>query len=295
MSVRLESALEYAQMLGFAVFPVAADCRVPMVEHGVHEASSDPAVIRGWWRQHPSANIAVAAGVPSGVLIVDIDAKDGKDGFASLQRMVEKYGPLPVTPRSSTPSGGAHLYFRYPAGRELRNRVNLSVWRDDGSRERYEGVDIRSNGGSAALPPSCKPSGVYAWEIDPTDQEFAEPPSWLVELIDPPEPPRPAAAPVRLDRADRMARYVERAVNGECEELAGMKPGSGRNLKLFQAAANLGELVAANLLPQSMAEAALERAASDCGLTREDGLHAVRASIRSGFQRGFQRPREVRA
>ena len=72
-----------------------------------------------------------------------------------------------------------------------------------------------------------------------------------------------------------------------------MGAASGRNLRLFMAAANLGELVGAHLLPQDTAEAALERAAQENGLWKEDGPYSVRASIRSGMKKGQARPREI--
>jgi hypothetical protein len=72
-----------------------------------------------------------------------------------------------------------------------------------------------------------------------------------------------------------------------------MGPGSGRNLRLFQAAANLGGLVGARLLTERVAQEVLEKAADDCGLWKEDGPHAVRATIKSGMNRGLASPREV--
>ena len=88
-------------------------------------------------------------------------------------------------------------------------------------------------------------------------------------------------------------RYVGAAIDGEYAALAGMGRGSGRNVRLFQAAANLYGFVAADLLPEAIALDALERAASDCGLVAEDGLAAVRATIASGAARGLANPREV--
>lgn len=100
--------------------------------------------------------------------------------------------------------------------------------------------------------------------------------------------------PLKISSSDKAARYVAAAVNAECHELAAMAKNSGRNLRLFQASANLGTLVAAHLLPEQMALNALERAAQDCGLIQEDGVLAVRATISSGLKRGLQNPREVR-
>jgi hypothetical protein len=228
--------------------------------------------------------------------VLDLDAKGDVDGFESLRRLEDRFSPLPITWTSETPSAGEHRFFRYPDGLLLRNKVGLRIYHSDGSRTVYPGLDIRALGGSACLPPSAKPHGPYRWKHKPSDVDLADAPKWLLDLaVDPPAPPRRPPAPLRLDAMDKAARYVAAAVDGECNFLAGMKPNTGRNLKLFQAAANLGEFVGAGLLPHGMAEAALERAAHDCGLLQEDGPHAVRMTIASGLRKGITSPREVRA
>jgi hypothetical protein len=294
------AAVAYAERLGFAVFGVAADCRTPLVregwfEHGCHDASKDPAEVRRRWREaHPRANVAVATGDPSGVFVLDIDRKGDVDGFASLARLEAEHGPLPETWRTRTPSGGEHRWFRKPEGRALVNRVGLRVHHADGSKTVWAGLDIRTTGGSVAVPPSRKPTGKYEWVIKPRDAELPpDAPEWLLQLIDPPPLPPRATRPLRVHTADRTARYVATAVNDECGELARMGPNTGRNLRLFQASANLGALVGAGLLPEDVAVGALERAAADCGLVQEDGLHGVRATINSGLRRGLANPREV--
>jgi putative DNA primase/helicase len=81
--------------------------------------------------------------------------------------------------------------------------------------------------------------------------------------------------------------------SGECREVATMAPNTGRNLRLFKAAARLGELVGAGLAPEALIEDALGTAADDCGLVREDGRAAALATVSSGLARGVAQPREV--
>lgn len=289
MRSALETAHDYAA-LGLAVFPVGWDCRTPLCEHGCKEASADPEAIDRLWAGRSSTNVSLATGAISGVFALDVDAKDGKDGFAALAELEARHSPLPRSWRSHTPSGGAHLFFAQPGGRRLRNRVNLPVYGVAKS-----GLDVRADGGSVALPPSRKSSGAYVWEVDPVAGVLAAAPDWLLELIDPPTPILPPASPVRLSTTDRMAAYVVAAVNAECGELARLDRGAGRNLRLFQGAANLGEFVGAGLLSRRSAEAALERAAIECGLVGEDGIRSVQASIASGMARGIAHPRKVSA
>jgi hypothetical protein len=295
-----KAAVGYATRLGWSVFPVAANGRTPIKDealglaHGCRDATNMPDLLESWWDAHPGANVALACGLLSGgLVVVDVDTKDGKDGLASLTALEALHAPLPKTWQSATPSGGQHRFFKGP-DRVIRNAVNLGVTQPDGSKIKYDGIDIRADGGSVCLPPSVRPDGAYAWTVHPTSMPIAQLPEWLEKIVDPPQASRPPAEPLRLDSTERITRYVVAVIEAECGELGRMGPASGRNLKLFQASANLYSLVAANVLPESHAESALERAASDCGLVHEDGWHAVRATIASGKRNGFASPREVR-
>ncbi len=292
------AALGYATRLGVKIFPVGPDCRIPyaeagLVEHGCHDATNDPELIDRLWSRWPDANIAMATGLASGVVVLDVDSKENVDGLASLERLQADYSPLPETWQAFRHNGGMHLFFN-PRGRKLRNRVNLSVgWGDD--KVRYPGLDVRADGGSVAVSPSRKPDGAYAWLRHPLSTPLAVLPDWLANIIDPPEPPRPPVKPVRFSSIDRVQRYVEAAVDAECRRVATMAANTGRNQQLFQSACNLFGLVAGGVLPEDLAVSRLEAAAHDCGLVKDDGWHAVRQTIASGKRRGMQNPREVAA
>jgi hypothetical protein len=89
-----------------------------------------------------------------------------------------------------------------------------------------------------------------------------------------------------------VARYVAAAVVGEVQKVEAATPGR-RNQMLFQAAANLGELVGAGVLGAGVAEVSLSVAAEACGLTHDDGSRSVASTIASGMRRGMANPREV--
>jgi hypothetical protein len=296
----MSAAVAYAERLGLSVFGVGADCRSPIkvpgvYERGVHDATNDVAEIRRRWTRHPRANIALACGKVSGVFALDIDAKGNVDGYASLGALEGRFGPLPASWRSMTPSGGEHRFFRQPPNLILRNKVGLRIYDSQGRIEHiFPGLDIRTDGGSTALPPSRKPHGEYRWAARPTETPLADAPLWLLKLaMDQPAPPKPNRAALRGESSARLARYVDKAIDSECGSVASTK--SGRNVRLFQAACRLGELVGAGILPQSLAEAELVEAANSCGLLQEDGAHSVRQTIASGLRRGIANPREVQS
>ena len=103
----LQAALQYAGR-GWSVLP----CRdkVPLVRGGVHAATRDLATIERWWHTWPQANVAIACGTPSGVVVIDIDSPAEVTELFNLTTLC-----------ASTPSGGRHFYCRYGEG--IRNQV----------------------------------------------------------------------------------------------------------------------------------------------------------------------------
>lgn len=172
-------ALDYAVRVHWAVFPLRG--KVPLVAHGVLEATTDGAVVAGWWRRWPSANIG--GRVPAGVVAVDVDPRNGGD--VTWRALEDEHGPVVtrevVTGRGD---GGVHKYVRHPGG-----KIRASI----GS-----GIDVKTSHGYTLLPPSVHPDsgGRYLW-VDPLTP-IALPPPWLVNLLRQPPPPRrpPARAHV---------------------------------------------------------------------------------------------------
>lgn len=166
------SAIIYAERYSFAVFPVGPDKR-PLLRDWYNEATLERKTIERLWNQHPSANVGVATGSRSSILVLDVDVKGGANGLDSLRDLEGKYGQLPITPCSLTPSGGLHYFFRY-SGPRVQRRIKF-----------LDGLDLMAEGSQVLLPPSVGVSGqAYCWEISSriTDVPFAAPPAWLLEV-----------------------------------------------------------------------------------------------------------------
>lgn len=187
---RLQEALRLAEM-GFRVFPLhgttdgKCDCGRPdcsQKEAGKHpvlvkswtaEATSNPHIIRDWWRQKPNANVAIATGTESGILVVDCDNRPDGDGFQHLRAMdpedraVEDWQTVKVR----TGSGGYHLFFGYP------ERSGLTIANKIAGRN----IDLRGEGGYVVAPPSANGSGVYEWLGD--EDELMQAPEWLLTFL----------------------------------------------------------------------------------------------------------------
>jgi hypothetical protein len=153
------------------VIPCEPHGKRPLTLHGVNDATSSPDTIRGWWSRWPDANIGVATGRVSGLVVLDVDPRNG--GAESLARLQTEHGSLPRTPTALTGGGGAHYLFAHPGAGEVRCRNGLPG---------YPGIDLKGDGGYVVAPPSTHPTGrPYSWQVTPVGPP-APCPLWLIEL-----------------------------------------------------------------------------------------------------------------
>ena len=140
-----------------------------LVPHGVKDSTISEATIQSWGAKYPWANIGIATGAVSNLVVLDIDPKNGGD--KTFQELIEKHGKLPETPCVKTGSGGQHFYFKYPS-HTIKNRTNL-----------FQGIDVKSDGGYVVAPPSLHVSGNnYEWTTS-LDMPLAEMPDWLLNAL----------------------------------------------------------------------------------------------------------------
>ena len=111
-------------------------------------ASTDEAQLREWWTRWPKAMIGLPTGRRSELYVVDIDDKDGVDGFATYRALALPLAEIAVR----TPSGGGHVYFRWPG----------DGWGNT-AKKLGPGIDTRGEGGYVVAPPSQNANGAYRW------------------------------------------------------------------------------------------------------------------------------------
>lgn len=173
-------------VLGFRVFPLMSGTKRPAIAGWKEAATTSLEQIEYWFAgEFQDASVGIAAGEDSDLFVVDIDVKGGINGFESLTRICRSYSAMareiPQTLTVATPSGGAHLYFRWPTGGGVVNS----------SGELGPGLDVRGKGGLVHAP------GWGGYAVVPREGirrvEVAAAPDWLVELCRK-QPKRPVNA-----------------------------------------------------------------------------------------------------
>lgn len=228
------------------------------------------------WRRSPGANVGIATGVASGLVVVDVDLPRG--GRESLRVLQDSGRTLPRTLTAHTGGGALHLFYSGPGRRPVRNTAG----RVPGVDGPLAGIDVRGDGGYVVAPPSVHAcGGRYRWR----GGTLAPLPAWAWP---PPSQPRRAAAVSPRHSAEASA-YGLAALAREVEAVRG-RPVGYRNDALNRAAFSLGRLVAGGELPENLVFEALLAAAMATGL----GQREADRTIRSGLTAGEALPRRAR-
>ncbi|HEV8279808.1 MAG TPA: bifunctional DNA primase/polymerase [Streptosporangiaceae bacterium] len=181
----LRQALAYAAT-GWRVFPCRphadpcpapdhCQCKAPVTPSGFKDATSDPDVIRSWWRRWPDANVAIATGAP-GPDVLDVDVKPAGSGYEALKKL-QRRGLLTGASRLvRTRSGGLHVYY---AGTSQR-----------GGALPCHHLDFKATGGYVLAPPSRVHGKPYEL-LDHRPGAAALDWAAVKRLLDPPRRPVP--------------------------------------------------------------------------------------------------------
>jgi Bifunctional DNA primase/polymerase, N-terminal len=185
----LPYALAYAQH-GWPVLPLhtptftdpACSCRRrdcssigkhPRTLHGLRQATTDRSTVETWWGMWPDANIGIATGAESGLVVLDIDPAHG--GVESLTEFETIAGVLPGTIMAHTGGRGLHLLYAHR---------RIDGWpapcRTNALGPELPGLDVRGDGGYIVAAPSLHASGLrYDWCGDWT----VSPAPWPMSLM----------------------------------------------------------------------------------------------------------------
>lgn len=237
MSDMMLSALELARQ-GWKVFPVHAQSKRPRLKSpgngkgGFHQATDDSNQIVEWWSKYPTDNIGLQ--LPRGVIVIDIDGKEGLDTWRKLVR--DNYPAFPDTRwvRGGREEGSWHIYLRVDPNLDV---LASKLWASPEHEERIHNIDVKPFGkGYVLAPPSIHPvtGREYEWG---NDSEIASAPLWLIKLL-----PIKYSAP-RSPAADppKDPEVVNKRIRGILEAVRSAQEGE-RNSFTFWGACVLREL-----------------------------------------------------
>lgn len=163
---------------GWRVFPLRADTGTPVFTQWPERATLDADVIREWWTgDYAMCGVGIATGPESGMWALDVDVKDA-DGFTSLRDLTHANGAtVDVFTRTMTvrtPSGGAHIYFRWDEASGTEGGIRNSA------KALAPGLDVRGIRGYVRAPE------VGAYSIVERDgvklTRIVSAPEWLIPL-----------------------------------------------------------------------------------------------------------------
>ena len=184
---------KYAQM-GWQVFPVwgireengklscycagQKNCKAgkhpwaSVVPRGHLDATTDDKLINEWFKGS-AVNVGInTAG--SGLIVLDIDVSNGKQGLQWLQHMKNKGNEMPLTPTAKTGSGGMHYYFNA----DSKTAIETLELLDGHTQSVFGCVDVIHNTALIVPPSKHISGGTYEW-IVPPETPLAEIPEWF--------------------------------------------------------------------------------------------------------------------
>lgn len=228
--------------------------KIPLITGWQHKATTDVNQHQEWSRQF--GQVLTLWGIPcgqeNGIVAVDIDVKNGINGFETIK---EAKLNLPTTMTQRTLSGGMHLIYKIPQGIKIKNTASKYA----------KNVDTRGDGGWIAY---------YGFDNTP----IASAPEWLIQGE---QNDVTKEITNNFSIKPAIAREMLYDICAEIQNAAAGTANDTLNLKAFEAAQNLigtGSLAKEEVFEQLMI-AARARGKSDA---------EARATIESGFAGGLR-------
>ncbi len=233
--------------------PAACRC---LTCHGFYAATLDSGRFAAMLAAVPGGLLAIRTGTASGLLVVDIDPRNGGQIDRSLMTPTAAVG---------TGGGGWHLYYRHPG-----TPVTATV-------PGRPGIDIKGDGGYVTAPPSVHPGTGHPYRWAGSHAVAEMPPALCAALTPPPPPALPSgtvttrAAGGISSPAALLAAHL-RAVRDA--------PEGRRRVTLYGAARGAARMVTAGAMTEADARAALTAAGHAAQQTERD----IRSAINGAFR-----------
>ena len=260
---------------GWSLTPV--DGKRPILRKWQSLPNATPEAVKSWCMSH---NIGIRTGTPSGVVVIDVDPRNG----GSCEAIEAATGEtLPPTIAVKTGGDGLHLYFAAPSERLGNHRGRLP-----------KGIDFKGEGGQCVFPGSIHPETgrTYRWvnSRSPNEIDLAPLPLSIVRLLQSSPSTAPRVANQQPSRRASSAGYGAAALDRECARIATAEPGE-RNDTLNRASFRVGQLAAIGAVQVHEATERLNDASQSTGLSETES----RRTIESGFNAGLKSPRTTLA
>ncbi len=264
MSGRLEAAALELAGQGYRVFP-CLKTKAPATPNGFHDATTNGETIRAWtW------DGMIGAVIPTGVVVIDVDPRNGGDRTMAALRDAGR--ALPPTYTVQTGGGGQHYYLSVPDDVVLRGKLG-------------PGVDTKAAGKGYVIVPPSRGYKVLSPEA------VAPAPEWLLEelRVEAGEVTAGEAGEPKFFPYEEGTPYGLAALEREMGRLLTAQEG-GRNDALNRAAFNMAQIAAGGEISRKKAITDLATVAPRIGLSVEE----ARATIESGWAAGLRVPRQAR-
>jgi hypothetical protein len=225
--------------------------------HGFYAATTDPARLAAMLAKVPGGLLAIRTGTVSGLVVVDIDPRNGGQIDRDL---------MTPTAAVATGGGGWHLYYRHPGTATTPALAG------------HLGVDIKADGGYTVAPPSTHPGTrqPYRWVGGRGVAEM--PPALHAALTPAAEPARPALSGPPPTRSAGGISSPAALLAAHLRTVQTASEGK-RRTTLYGAARGVARMVTAGAITEPDARAALTAA----GLAAHQTERDTRAAIDGAF------------
>lgn len=220
---KLTAAQQLAD-LGFYVFRLKPNQKTPAFYGWQFEATRDPDKIKSYFDNNKDYNVGIYtekfADGETGLAVVDVDTKDGKQGATTMSGLDAMGYDFPPTITQTTATGGKHLIYA------------IDTPLASGSNKLGPHVDLKSSGAYIVGAGSTVEGVPY--RID-TETGVADAPAWLPIRCHPPLPKAAHASSIADDSEQAVSRATILA--NQTEATSG-----GRNDQAFKLGCQIRDL-----------------------------------------------------